>query len=102
MIHGYYLVAGNKAYFLKTDTTRKTSKIIYDFIDLIGKHRNLSSDLIERAKQDQFTIDDFRRRLSAATIEKKQLPTITFYTIQGKNFIENFPEDDFKKSVTIF
>ena len=102
MIKGYYMVTGNKAWFYKTDAKKKTKAIIYAFIDTIGTHRNVSADLIERCKQDKRTIDDMRYRLSPATIEKKELPTITFYTITGNNFIENFPESDFNDTVFIF
>lgn len=102
MNKGYYMAVGNKAYFYRTDAKKKTAAVINAFIDTIGTQKNLSIDLIEKCKQDKRTIDDMRYRLSPATIEKKELPTITFYTITGNNFIENFPESDFNNMVFVF
>lgn len=102
MIHGYYMVTGNKAWFYRTNAQRKTKAVIDAFIDTIGSHRNAPADLIERCKADKATIEDFKKRLSPATIEKKSLPTVTFYTISGNNFTENMPETDFNNSVFVF
>lgn len=99
---GYYMVTGNKAWFYRTDAQKKTKAVIHAFIDTIGTHRNVSADLIERCKKDKATIEDFKRRLTPATIEKKELPTITFYTITGSNFTANYPENDFTDEVFVF
>lgn len=102
MIQGYYLALGSKAYFYRTSAKKKTAAVVNAFIDVLGSRKNLSSDLIEQCKQDKRTTYDIKYRLSPATIEKKELPTITFYTITGNNFIENFPESDFNDTVLIF
>lgn len=102
MIKGFYMAAGRKGYFYKTDSTKRTTAIINAFIETIATANNKPQELIDRAKADKMTQDDFRRRISAATLEKKELPTVIFYTINGKNFIANFPAEDFNNEIVVF
>lgn len=102
MIKGFYMVAGRKGYFYRTDNTKRTTTVINAFIETIATTNNRPQDLIDRAKKDKATQEDFRRRISAATLEKKELPTIIFYTINGNNFSENFPEEDFNNEIVVF
>jgi transcriptional regulator with XRE-family HTH domain len=64
--------------------------------------KNLAKRIKELRKLHKMTQDDFRRRISAATLEKKETPTIIFYTINGSNFTENFPEEDFNNEIVVF
>lgn len=102
MIKGFYMAAGRKGYFYKTDSTKRTTAIINAFIEAIATTNNRPQELIERAKADKATHEDIKRRIAPATIEKKDLPTIVFYTIAGKNFTENFPEEDFNNEIVVF
>ena len=103
MKDGFLLTAGNKEYFLVTSTKKKTEKVIKAIIDNVGKYRNCCPETIERAKQDKYTIDDFRRRIDLATLQEKTTPNGTrYYTIAGKNFSFNYPEADFTNDVVVF
>lgn len=102
MIKGFYMTAGRKGYFYRTDNTKRTTTVINAFIETIATVNNRPQDLIDRAKKDKATQEDFRRRISAATLEKKETPTIIFYTINGNNFTENFPEEDFNNEIVVF
>lgn len=102
MIKGYYLTAGNKGYFFQTDAKKRTAAVVNSFIDVIAARRNLDPETIARIKADKPTTDRIKNDIAPATLEKKQLPTIIFYTITGANFTENMPEADFLNDIILF
>lgn len=67
MTNGFLLTIGNKELFYKTDKKNVTKQILDTFIDKIGEIKNLSSDFIERCKNDERTLKDTRYRISKAT-----------------------------------
>lgn len=98
MESGFTLVFKDKELFYKTDCTRKTKAVIFAFIDQIAKLKNIHPDVIQRAKDDKATIEDFRKRIQHATIEDHTI----YRTITGENFTANYPEDIFNNTVIIF
>lgn len=102
MTKGFYFTHGKNGYFLKSDKTRKTDAVLIRLIEGIGKHRNANPDTIERAKTDRATLEDFRRRTDAATLEERTTAGgFTYYNISGKGFSVSFPPEDFQKEIVI-
>lgn len=91
MTNGFLLTIGNKDLFYKTDKKNVTKQILDTFIDKIGEIKNLSSDFIERCKNDERTLKDTRYRISRATLEKRDTGKNQYYNISGKNFTLNIP-----------
>ena len=96
---GFYFVMGNKGIFVTSNTTKRTDAIARKIIDIIGELRNVPKETLDRAKADKMTLDDIKRRTTAATLEHFETSKIEFYRISGKNFTENFPVDDFEKDI---
>ena len=91
MNNGFLLTIGNKAFFYNSKNNNLTKQVLHVFIDKIGEYKNLSTDLIERCKNDEGTLKDLRYRISKATLEKYDNGKVQFYNITGKNFIMNIP-----------
>ena len=99
---GYYLTVGNKGYFYKSDAAKRTAAVVNAFIDILAARRNLDPETVEKIKKDKATTDHIRRDITPAQIIKKDLETITFYSITGPNFTANFPEADFNNDIILF
>ena len=97
------MTVGNKDYFLEANTTKRTDRICQAFIERIATDKNKSRELIDRAKADKATLDDFRRRIDAATLTKRTTETgFEYYNIAGKEFFINYPTEEFCDSVVVF
>lgn len=95
---GFSLIVKDKELFYKTTSTRKTKNVVYAFIDQLAKLNNIHPDVIARAKRDKPTIEDFKKRIHRAAIEKHT----SYYTVTGENFSAAYPEEDFNNTVIIF
>lgn len=100
--NGFVLTLGNKQLFYVTDKNNVTKNVLHTFIDKIGEIKNLCIDLIERCKTDEPTLKDLKYRIQSATIELKEIKTIKYYSIVGKNFTESIPEKEAEKCLVIF
>lgn len=98
---GFFYEYGNVVIFYKTDATYCTDKIVRKFINTFCDLRGIGDAIRQKALYDKPTLDDFRRRIDKAYLEEKDTGKIIYYTISGKGFTLNFPEEDFKKEVTI-
>lgn len=103
IMQGFLMNVGNRDYFLEANTTRRTDKVCQAFIERIGADKGKCRDLIERAKTDAATLEDFRRRIDAATLTKRATDTgYEYFNIAGKNFSASFPPEEFMESVVVF
>lgn len=91
MKKGYCLTAGSKLYFLQSDNTRKTKKLVIEFIDKYSRTKGLCDDFIERCKAHEQTVKEVQRRLDACTLELRHTGKIEYYHIEGSNYTENIP-----------
>lgn len=103
IMNGFLMTVGNKDYFLEASTTKRTDKVCSAFIERIGTDRNKSRDLIEHAKADKATLDDFRRRINVAVLDKRETESgKPFFIIRGNEFSYCYPMDDFMNDVVVF
>lgn len=101
-MNGFYFTAGKHGYFLKSDNIRKTDTVLSRLIVGVGNHRHAAPELIERAKTDRATLDDFRRRTDAATLEERTTQSGNpYYIIRGKGFSVCLPFEDFKNEIIL-
>lgn len=101
--NGFVMTVGNKDYFFESNTTKRTDKVCQAFIERIGTDRNKSRDLIEHAKIDKATLNDFRRRISPAILKRRECENGTpYFSIHGDNFSFCFPVEDFMTDVVVF
>ena len=100
---GFYMAFGHSEYFMESNSTKRTDKICRAFIERIGTDRNKSRDLIDRAKADKPTLNDFRRRIDSAVLKKTTKENgFTYYTISGEGFSFGYPVEDFMNDVIVF
>ena len=101
-MNGFYMVIGNKGYFLKTEAQNRTTAILAQFIDKMAEIKGLAPELVAKAKADKTTLEDLRKRINPATLEQKTLSNGYYFNISGSYFSESFPEEDFRQSVIVF
>ena len=102
-MQGFLMTVGNKDYFLEADTTKRTDKICQAFIERIATDKGKCRELIDRAKADKATLEDFRRRIDAATLTKRTTDTgFVYFNIAGKDFSASYPTDEFCNTVVVF
>ena len=103
MIKGYYFTHGNKGIFIRSDAQKKTDKIARAIIDAVAKNNpKIAPETIERAKTDRATLDDFKKRTDAATLEERTTANgYKYFNISGKNFTVSYPPEDFKNEITV-
>ena len=99
---GFLFEFGNHAVFYKHPGSNLTDNIVRAIINKVCDYRNVSDTIRETALQDRPTLDDFKRRISKATLTKNDTGKVVYYTIKGKYFTLNFPEEDFIKEVIVF
>lgn len=98
---GFLFEYKDKAVFLKSQKTLIRDDIVRIFINYLCDLRGVADNVRQAALYDKPTLQDFRRRVSRATLECKDTGNIIFYTISGNGFTLNFPEDEFEKTVTL-
>lgn len=99
---GFLFEFGNHAIFYKHSGSNLTDNIVRAIINKVCDYRNVSDTIRETALQDRPTLDDFRRRISKATLTKVDTGKVIYYSIKGKYFTMNFPEEDFAREVIVF
>ena len=98
---GFYFTVGNHAFFLKSEATNLTEKIIRKFINAVCDLKGVGDAIREKALYDKATLADFRRRISKCTLEHVNTGKITYWSVKGDGMISSFPEEDFKNEVII-
>lgn len=91
--------------FIESPNTNLTDKVIRKFINEICDYRKVGDKIRQAALYDKPTLDDYRHRISRATLECRDTGRITYYNISGDSFTLNDPEEDVEKlddSVYIF
>ena len=91
MKKGYSITAGDKVYFLETETAKKTKGLVVDMMTKVGAKRGLCEDLINRCIESTQTIDEFRYRMSKTTLTIKGENDWKYYSLTGDNFTMNIP-----------
>lgn len=100
---GFLMTVGNKHYFMESDTTKRTDKVVEAFIERIGTDKGRCRDLIDRAKADRPTRADFRKRINAAAITKRTPDTgEEYFVVEGKGFYISYSVDSFCDTVIVF
>lgn len=98
---GFLMEIGSKAIFLESDASYVTDKLIRKFINKVCDINRVGDSIRQSALYDKSALNDFRRRISKAHLEKKDSGKIVYYTISGNGFTLNFPKEDFNKDVII-
>ena len=100
---GFLFNAGNKDFFLESNSANITDKIARKFINALCDLRNVGDALRETSLYDPATLKDVKRRIEKATLEHKDTGKVTYWTITmcHGNCISNFPEEDFAKYVIV-
>ena len=98
---GFLFEAGKKAYFYKSNLSNITDKIARKFINAVCDERGVGDKIRQSALYDSATLDDFKRRISNAVLEEHDTGKIKYFTIRGKYFTLNFPEEDFEQDVIV-
>lgn len=96
---GFTMNIRNKEIFLVSDKAYLTDKIVRDFINTVCDMKNVGDSIRNSALYDTATLKDFKYRIQKATCSHIVTDKVDYYTIQGKNFTESFPSDEFKTSV---
>ena len=96
--NGFLFEQGDRAFFLVTDSKNLTEKVIRKFINAVCDLRNIGDKIREASLYDKATLNDFRRRIDKAQLER----TPYGYKISGSSFTISYPEGDFEEEVTIF
>lgn len=96
---GFYMTIGNKGIFLESNKRNLTKKIVRDFINKVCDIKNVGDKIRQSALYDEATLKDFQRRITRANLEHRVTDKVSFYSLYGDGFTENFPEDEFERSV---
>ena len=88
---GFAMNAGKIELFYKSNGKNITSGVARKFIEQIGAAKNLSKDLIEKAKTDPATIKDVKRSIDRATLEVVNTGKVKFFHLQTKWSTLNIP-----------
>ena len=97
--NGFYFTAGRDGYFLKSEMTNLTDKIIRRFINAVCDRKGVGDKIRESALYDPATLKDFRRRIDKATLEHKVSDKADWYTLSGRGFTVNSPKEEFEKEM---
>lgn len=98
---GFFLEVGNRAIFFKTEGVNITDRVIRKFINTICDIKGVGNNIRQAALYDKPTLADFRRRITKAVLEEVNNPGFHYFSVKGKNFTLNFPEDDFQREVVV-
>ena len=98
---GFFLEAGNRAIFFKTEGTNITDKVVRKFINTVCDMKGVGDNIRQSVLYDKPTLADFRRRINRVVLEEVDNPGVHYFSIKGKNFTLNFPEDDFQREVIV-
>ena len=98
---GFYFVAGNKGFFLESDASNITDNIARRFINAVCDFRNVGDKIRQSALYNADALKDFKRRITRATLEHIDTGKITYWSIRGHGFTENFPEEDFANDIIL-
>ena len=99
--NGFLFEQGTKAFFLESDVSYLTDKIVRKFINAICDLNGVGDAIRNSALYNEATLKDFKKRISKAVLTKKDTGKIVYYTISGNGFSLNFPEEDFNRDVII-
>ena len=102
VISGYYLTAGSKGYFMRTDSKKKTKTILQCFIQQIAIQRGLSNELIDRCMEDPATLERTRKEATPATISRIGSADDYYFCIHTKNMNGAFTPEIFNEKVIVF
>lgn len=94
---GLSMVVGSKEFFLVTERTNITKKVVQLFIEEIMSSRNASKEDIEKAKNDERTLN-LKNAIFKATLEDKG----THYIIKAKNSVQSIPKAEVEKCLVVF
>jgi len=98
---GFYFVAGNRGIFLKSNMSNITDRIVRQFINAVCDMRGVGDKIRESALYSEATLKDFKRRIDRAELIHNDTGKITYWTIKGNNFQDNFPEEDFERDIIV-
>lgn len=98
---GFLFNLGNKDFFLESTASNVTDNIARKFVNAICDYKQVSDDLRLRSLNDRYTLNDFKRRIVKAVLKHVDSGKVTFWSIEERNGVSNFPEDDFSKYVVL-
>lgn len=98
---GFQFVLGNKLYFYTTTSHNITDKIVRKFINAVCDQKQVGDSIRQAALYSKPTLDDFRRRITRASLSQIDTGEVMYYSIQGPGSIQNFPEQDFNRDVVL-
>lgn len=98
---GFLFELRNRAFFLRSDSTNVTDKIARKFINAVCDYRGVGDSIRQSALYSKDTLNDFKKRIDKATLQMHDTGKIVYYTISGKGFTLNFPEEDFNQEVIL-
>ena len=99
--NGFFLEIGKQAIFLRSSGSNITDKILRKFVNAICDIKGISDSTRQKALYDKPTLDDLRRRIVKASLEEIDNPTVHYFSIKGKYFTLNFPEQEFEDEVIV-
>lgn len=99
--NGFWFTYRSSGIFLKSDATNITDAIARKFINQVCDYKGVGDAIRKQALYSPDTLKDFKRRIDKATLEHKDTGKITYWSIRGNGFTENWPEDEFEDAVTV-
>lgn len=100
-VSGFFFEFGNKGIFLCSDKVNLTDNIVKQIIHIICDIKKVSEERRYQYIYDRDTLNDFRRRIEKAELITHKDASHPYYTIKGKNFTLNMPEDEFRSCITV-
>ena len=98
---GFYYVGGRKGYFYESNARNINDSIARVFINAVCDYKGADDSVRQQALADSNVLKTFKRKITRASLEKKDTGKIVYYTISGAGFTENFPEEDFRRDIIV-
>lgn len=98
--NGFAVETGKHIFFIESDKTTRCKSVVDTFIKSICDYRGFCEDLKNRCLADEHTRKDIQNRMMSATYELRQCDNGTqYHSLNGDNFIMNFPMNDCEELV---
>lgn len=98
---GFLLTNGKKHFVLITDKINITDAIAKKFIIKMLECKNSGYELINKCINDQYILNETKRRINKCEYEEVKTDTIHYVKIYGKNFYIGIPYKE-KDTIIIF
>ena len=93
-VSGFYSSVGNKGIFIADDNAKVTDRVARKMINAICDLKGVGDKIRQAALYDKPTLADVKYRTSKANLSHVDTGKTTYWSVSGKGFTINNPEED--------